>query len=228
MRLSAQPCAEPASKPSTCHGAAPADPASDAFSADLVMLTEPLRQRAYRLTHDATEADDLLQETMVRAWSARSSFQTGTNLRAWTWTIMRNLYFSRVRRSGRLVALSERDTENLASIGADQHAQAELQEVIRAIDHLPRNQRSAIRAVALEGLDYEAAADRLNLSKAALKSRVCRARAALVRLLENNRTCPDQPPSGVTQPVFAPPVEVRRFRGIWTAAKSAGQPLWIG
>ncbi|MFD1949716.1 sigma-70 family RNA polymerase sigma factor [Sphingomonas arantia] len=204
------------------------DPASVAFGADLLQLAGPLRQRAYRLTRDATQVEDLLQDTMTRAWSARLSFQPGTSLRAWTYTILRNAHLNALRRSSRVVELDARETEDLGAVAAGQHIHVELQEVLRAMDDLPADQRAALSAVALEGLDYESAADRLKVPHAALKSRVHRARAALLLLIEAGRTeaavrsRPVETGSSSAARARAP------VRGLWTVAKLTGRPLWIG
>lgn len=201
---------------------------ADSFGAALLDLVQPLRRRAVRLTRNPVEADDLVQETLTRAWSARRSFELGTNLKAWTFTILRNLFLSYVHRSRRTVDLDEHVAEALVAVDATQHEQVELKAVLAAIDKLPTDQRLALRAVALDGLDYDAAAIALNVTPSALKSRVRRARRALAHMIED----------GVARPVrrrgranrrsggsvsVAPP-----YRGVWTAAKKTGQPLWIG
>lgn len=175
------------------------DGGGDGFASALVELTEPLRRRAYRLTHDATQADDLLQETMTRAWSARLSFQAGTSRRAWTFTILRNLFLTQLRRSRNVVVLDEHVAERLIAVDADQHERAELVAVLEAIDHLPPDQRSALCAVTLEGMDYRSAADKLNVSQGALKSRVRRARAALMQLVEDGLPRPEVPIMAATK-----------------------------
>lgn len=200
------------------NGPAGAPAVDDAgFTAALMDLAEPLRRRAYRLTRDPYEADDLLQETMTKAWSGRFSFRPGTNLKAWTFTILRNLFLTQRRRSRHEVDLDEHVAERLVAEEATQHQVAELAEVIAAIDNLPSDQRSALHAVALEGLDYEAAAAKLNLTQTALKSRVYRARVALTQLIE------------LGLPKAAPIIAgASHLRGAWAAAKAAQQPLWIG
>ncbi|MFN3846587.1 MAG: RNA polymerase sigma factor [Paracoccaceae bacterium] len=133
----------------------------DIFTQALVRLAEPLRRRAYRLTHNQSEADDLLQETMTRAWSARFSFRAGSSLQAWTFTILRNLFLTRLRRSRHMVNLDDL-AERLVAADANQHEVAELGEVMAAISRLPPDQRSALSAVSLEGFDYATAAENVN------------------------------------------------------------------
>jgi RNA polymerase sigma factor (sigma-70 family) len=188
----------------------------DIFTQALVRLAEPLRRRAYRLTHNQSEADDLLQETMTRAWSARFSFRAGSSLQAWTFTILRNLFLTRLRRSRHMVNLDDL-AERLVAADANQHEVAELGEVMAAISRLPPDQRSALSAVSLEGFDYATAAEKLNLTQAALKSRVRRARAALVQLVEEGLP--------KASPVIA---GASHLRGAWAAAKASKRPLWIG
>jgi len=201
---------------------------TDSFGAALLDLSQPLRRRAVRLTRDPVEADDLVQETLARAWSARRSFKLGTSLKAWTFTILRNLFLSQMRRSRRTVDLEEHVAEALVAVDADQHEQVELKAVLEAIDHLPTDQRQALRAVALDGLDYGAAAIALNVTPSALKSRVRRARRALARMVEDGVARPagrrQRTARGSAGRVAAAP----SYRGVWTAAKKTGQPLWIG
>jgi RNA polymerase sigma-70 factor (ECF subfamily) len=193
------------------------------FGDALVALTDRLRRRAYRLTRDVVHAEDLLQETLAKAWSARRSFQPGTNLQAWTYTILRNVFLTDCRRLNRVEGLDEKMAVRLPDTGADQYQQAELAAVLRAIDRLPTDQRSAILAIALEELDYDVAAARLNISPGALKSRVRRGRLVLARMVEE----------GIPRPQ---PIERERltssqpthFKGVWKAAKAAGESLWIG
>lgn len=229
--LSVQQPREPAVEDASA--ASPND-ASVAFGNALVNLIQPLRHRAYRLTRDAVAAEDLLQETMIRAWSARQSFRAGTNLQAWTYTILRNLHLSTLRRSRRTTELSEHMTENLVAIGADQYQQAELTAVLEAINQLPEDQRSALRAVSLEGLDYASAASKLNVSQAALKSRVHRARLTVMRMINEGipktmilvTALPVGPAAAAAAAGSRGVASV--LRGRWAAAKLAGQPLWIG
>ena len=84
-------------------GAAPKPPSSDdnAFKTQLVALIPHLRAFARTLTGDPTAADDLAQDAMMKAWDARASYQMGTNMKAWTFMILRNQFYSEKRRSWR-------------------------------------------------------------------------------------------------------------------------------
>lgn len=201
---------------------------TDSFGAALLDLAKPLRRRAVRLTRNSVEADDLVQETLTRAWSARGSFELGTSLKAWTFTILRNLFLSNVRRSRRTVDLDEHVAEALVAVDADQHEQVELNAVLEAIDHLPPDQRLALRAVALDGLDYGAAAIALNVTPGALKSRVRRARRALARMVEDGVARPAGRRKRTAGCSGGRVAAATSYRGVWTAAKKTGQPLWIG
>lgn len=216
------------------NASSPAIPAMVAFDGvgfgkALVALADPLRRRAYRLTRDSVQADDLLQETLSRAWSARFGFRQGTNLQAWTYTILRNLFLTQRRRAGRVVELDEHIEAILVAVSAGQHEHAELSEVLAAIERLPSDQRSALCAVALEGLDYEAAAAKLDVTLSALKSRVRRARIALAAMVEHGTT----PTARVykretlrSPSRFAEPTP--DLRSAWKVAKATRQQLWIG
>ncbi|MGU3391122.1 RNA polymerase sigma factor [Sphingomonas sp. M1A8_2b] len=208
----------------------PSSDEPEMFGKALMELAPPLRRRAYRLTHDPVEADDLLQETLARAWSARLSFRPGTSLKAWTFTILRNLFLAQLRRSYRLVDLDDGVAERIVAIDADQHAKTEFKAVLDAIDLLPTDQRLALTAIALEGLDYVSAAQALNVTQGALKSRVRRARAALARLVEDGvpRSAGEPGQGDEAKPERTAALSAASFRGVWTTAKTTGHPLWIG
>lgn len=144
-----------------------------------------LRAFARGLSGDRDVADDLVQETMLKAWMARSRFQAGTNFRAWTFTIMRNYYFTQVRRRRFVGEWSDLVADRLLAAPAEQDSTVELRDVMRALQQISPDQREALILVAAAGMSYEEAAEVAGVMLGTIKSRVSRARSALERLLDN-------------------------------------------
>lgn len=161
-----------------------AGPLSDAdFKRELKALIPHLRAFARSLVYNRAEADDLVQDTMIRAWAARQRFQAGTNMRAWTFRILRNRHHSLWRTNRRLTTL-EPEQERLMVMPADQQANLELADMHAALKRLPDAQREALLLVAVCGMSLEDAAQVSNCAVGTIKSRVSRARTALARLME--------------------------------------------
>jgi RNA polymerase sigma-70 factor (ECF subfamily) len=139
-----------------------------------------LRAFAMSLCGVADQADDLVQETLVKAWRHRDRFQEGTNLRAWLFTILRNTYISERRQVRRFLEVHE--AADVAT-AAPQEGHVALKEVRAALDLLPSEQREAIILVGAAGMSYEEAADICQCAVGTVKSRVNRARARLIDLL---------------------------------------------
>jgi RNA polymerase sigma-70 factor, ECF subfamily len=139
-----------------------------------------LRRYALKLTRDRSAIDDLVQECLVRALGAVHRWQEGTNLRAWLFTIMHNLYVSGVRRSVRdsgAVELSE--VEPLLAHAPAQDKGLELRDVRRVMATLTRGQRDAVCLIGLEGWTYERVAAASGISVGTIRSRVHRGRKRL-------------------------------------------------
>ncbi|WP_247894301.1 RNA polymerase sigma factor [Azospirillum sp. B510] len=149
-----------------------------------------LRRFARAMVRDATLADDLVQECLERALSRLHLWRPGTNLRAWLFTILRNLHINGVRRRQPVVDI---DAEAQAAIGAapgSQFVRMELRDLRRALALLPNEQREVVLLIGLEGIAYNEAADILGISIGTVKSRLSRGRRALRLLMEG------QDPSG--------------------------------
>jgi RNA polymerase sigma-70 factor (ECF subfamily) len=145
-----------------------------------------LRRYAFALTGGAQEAEDLVQETLVRAIAAAPGFRSGGNLRAWLFSIMHNAFISSVRRrSPPTVALDE-DAWAVAE-PPPQLAQLELRDVLIALGRLPEAQRAALSLIALEDFSYEEAAKVLDIPLGTLMSRLARGREALRRIMRGDR-----------------------------------------
>jgi RNA polymerase sigma-70 factor (ECF subfamily) len=155
-----------------------ADPRESAFRGELIALLPELRAFARFLARDAAAADDLVQEAMLRALSAWRQFEPGTNLRAWLFTILRNLFRQSLRRRRPSAELPE---DRGAPPGQDAHMA--MGELDRALRELPPAQREAILLVGAQGFSYEEAARICDTATGTMKARVSRARAALARQL---------------------------------------------
>ncbi|MCJ2097265.1 sigma-70 family RNA polymerase sigma factor [Methylobacterium sp. E-046] len=152
------------------------------FQRQLLAVAPSLRRFAISLARDATAADDLVQDTLLRAWRSQSRFQPGTNLEAWTFTILRNLFYSGQRKSREVEDEDGSYTARLA-IPPDQAGRLDLQDVRAALDRLAPVMREALLLVTLEDLSYDEAAAVMGCQVGTVKSRVWRARDQLARAL---------------------------------------------
>ena len=156
------------------------------FKAQLAQVIPQLRAFGRSLSGNRDLADDLVQETLMKAWAARSRFQAGTNMRAWTFIILRNLFLSQMRRSRFTGEWDELVADRLLAAPAGQDRQIELGDVERALQHLPASQREALILVGAGGFAYEEAAEICGVAVGTIKSRVARGRVALEALMNNN------------------------------------------
>lgn len=163
---------------------------SKAFEDQLIATIPHLRAFARSLCHDVTQADDLTQEALVKAWKARASFQAGTSIKAWTFMILRNHYYSEKRRSWRTVPLDMESAENMLLAVENPSAPIELLELRGALASLPEDQREALMLVGAGGMAYEEVARIYQCAVGTIKSRVSRARRALEALLCEGGSCP--------------------------------------
>jgi RNA polymerase sigma-70 factor (ECF subfamily) len=144
-----------------------------------------LRRYARALTRNAERADDLVQETLLRAIAKSHLWQPGTDLRAWLFTIMHNQHVNLVRRAMRdetTIDIEQMSSSLVAT--TDPTASRQLCELERALTCLSEEQRAVILLVGLEGMSYEAAAEILNVPVGTVRSRLSRGRDALRRLLD--------------------------------------------
>lgn len=147
---------------------------------DVIGLLGPLRRYARSLTRDEIHAEDLVQDTLVRAYERRGTFRPGGNLRAWLLSILHNTFIDHRRRH---VAEFRRLEQTAAFIDTEappeQESRVRLQQIHVAFMSLPDEQRAALHLVAIEGLSYQEAAAALKIPVGTLMSRLGRARAAL-------------------------------------------------
>ncbi|MEE7441061.1 sigma-70 family RNA polymerase sigma factor [Methylobacterium oryzae] len=153
------------------------------FRDDLIRALPALRTFALSLCGDVNRADDLVQETFVRAWTKWHYFTTGTNFTAWLFTIMRNQFYSDLRKRKREVEDADGVYSGRLKALPDQEEASTLRIVWSSIDALPVAQRQALLLVGAEGYTYEEAAAKLGCQVGTVKSRVSRARALLADTL---------------------------------------------
>ncbi len=142
-----------------------------------------LRAFAISLCGNVDRADDLVQETLLRAIANIDSFQPGTNMSAWLFTILRNHFRSEYRKRRREVEDSEGHYAETLKSQPDQIGQVEFREFREALAQLPSDQREALVLVGASGFSYEEAAQICNCAVGTIKSRVNRARTRLAELM---------------------------------------------
>lgn len=173
------------------------DPKMEAqFKKELVNLIPHLRAFARTLAGNPTAADDLAQDAMMKAWDARASYQMGTNMKAWTFMILRNQFYSEKRRSWRSTQLDQEAAERTLIAIDDPESPVHLDEMRQAIKKLPIEQREALILVGAGGFAYEEAADICGCAVGTVKSRVSRARRALHEIMESGNYDRDGRPAG--------------------------------
>jgi RNA polymerase sigma-70 factor (ECF subfamily) len=157
--------------------------AASEFRDDLLASLPDLRSFAMSLVANSTRADDLVQETLLKAWASQHRFVPGTNLMAWLFTILRNHFYTECRKRKREVEDAEgAEAAKIITLPAQEH-RIELQKVWAIVEKLPAAQREALLLVAGQGLTYEAAATLVGTQTGTMKSRVSRARAFLAESL---------------------------------------------
>jgi len=160
---------------------------SDAeFKTELAAVIPHLRAFGRSISGSRDLADDLVQETLMKAWAARLRFQAGTNMRAWTFIILRNLYLSQMRRARFKGEWDDLVADRLLAAPASQDRHVELGDMQRALLHLPQPQREALILVGAGGFAYEEAAEICGVAVGTIKSRVARGRVALETLMNDN------------------------------------------
>lgn len=158
---------------------------SDAeFKAALLEAMPRLRSFARSLCGDAAQADDLVQDTLIRAWNARDRYAAGSSFKAWTFTILRNQFLSAMRRTRFTAEWNDNAAERVLVASADQDRQLHVADVQRALAKLPEAQRQVLMLVGAEELTYEQAAEICQVPLGTIKSRVARGREALQRLID--------------------------------------------
>ena len=173
----------------------------DEFKTQLAAVIPQLRAFGRSLSGNRDIGDDLVQETLLKAWAARDRYEAGTNLRAWTFIILRNLFLSQMRRNRFRGEWDDAVADRVLSAPAAQDKHVELGDLQRALQYLPETQREALILIGAGGFAYEEAAEICGVAVGTIKSRVARGRVALEQVmmgtdLPSRRNDPD--PDGIS------------------------------
>jgi RNA polymerase sigma-70 factor (ECF subfamily) len=183
--------------------------ASGDFAKTMDRHSGSLRSYARRLAGNAADAEDLVQDTMLRCWSARRRFQPETNFGAWSRIVMRNSFLSSHRRDRFHANLPEEAFDRLPSEGAGQDLAIEMRDIEWALEQLNPDQRNAV-TLAAKGVSSEEAAAQLTISEGAFKSRVARGRVHLRELIDDPDAQPYRALAAKAQSVRTP----RNWKGV--------------
>lgn len=153
------------------------------FRDGLMAAIPSLRAFARSLCGSLDRADDLVQETLVKAWSNSNSFQPGTNLNAWLFTILRNVFYSEMRKRRREVEDSDGNYAQRLAIPGEQSSRVEFNDFQAALAKLPSDHREVLILIGASGFSYEEAAEICGVAVGTIKSRLNRARAKLAQLM---------------------------------------------
>lgn len=153
------------------------------FKQQLLKALPSLRAFAISLCGSHDRADDLTQECVMKAWSKQESFDLGTNIKAWLFTILRNEFYSQMRKRGREIQDSDGVFTEQLAVHPSQYGALDLSDFKTALDKLPDDQREAIILVCASGFSYEEAAEICGCAIGTIKSRINRARNRLQELL---------------------------------------------
>jgi RNA polymerase sigma-70 factor (ECF subfamily) len=151
---------------------------------EVVALIPALRAFAWSLSHNGSDADDLVQDTLIKAWTNKDKFEPGTNLRAWMFTILRNTYYTHILRRRREVRDEQGEYAGALRTPATQDWTVAMRSLQLALQQLPTEHREALILVGAAGLSYEEAAEICGCALGTIKSRVNRARARLLKIMD--------------------------------------------
>ena len=151
---------------------------------EIVTHLGALRAFALNLSRNGATADDLVQDTVVKAWKSIHSFQVGTNMRAWLFTILRNTYYTNHRKARREVQDSEGHFAATLAVKPDHDGRMAMSDFMRAFNELPDEQREALTLVGASGFAYHEAAEMCGVAVGTMKSRVNRGRQRLIEVLD--------------------------------------------
>ncbi|MEQ1495419.1 MAG: sigma-70 family RNA polymerase sigma factor [Novosphingobium sp.] len=153
--------------------------ADQQFRDQLVALIPALRSFARGLCGTRDLADDMAQDAMLRGWAARASFTPGTNFRAWMFMILRNQFYTTIRKARRTTSLDPEVAERTLVTAPEQQHHIHLADVAKALQELPTEQREVLLLIGANGLSYEEAAEVIGCAIGTIKSRLARGRIAL-------------------------------------------------
>ena len=151
---------------------------------EIVEHLPSLRAFALSLTRNSATADDIVQDTVVKAWSNIDKFTEGTNMRAWLFTILRNTYYSLRRKRSREVADAEGELAGRLAEKPAHDGRLALSDFAKAFEQLADEQREALLLVGASGFSYEEAAEMCGCAVGTIKSRATRGRKRLAELMD--------------------------------------------
>lgn len=144
-----------------------------------------LRSRARRMTRNYDNADDLVQTCLERALRCLDQFQSGTNLKAWMFTILRNAYINEIRRQAHWAnCVDASECEDMFAVRGDQEIHLEFEDFRSAFGLLAKRDRDVLSLVGGSGLSYQEAANELDVAVGTIRSRLSRARSRLTVIME--------------------------------------------
>jgi len=167
-----------------------------------------MRAFAMSLCGAADKADDLVQEALMKAWSNLDSYQDGTNMRAWLFTILRNAFYSELRKRRREVPDSDGAMAAQLAAHPEQGGHMDFRDFRKALDQLPADQKEALVLIGASGMSYEEAAEICGCAVGTVKSRVNRARQRLAEIL-TLESASEYGPDATAQPIVSPPSVTR-------------------
>lgn len=154
------------------------------FRDQLLALLPSLRAFSRGLCGRRDMADDLAQDTMMRAWAARASYAQGSNFRAWMFMIMRNQFYTTLRKNARMTSLDPEVAERVLVAAPAQQNHINVEDVAKALQKLPAEQREVLLLIGANGVSYEEAAEIIGCAMGTVKSRLARGRIALSALID--------------------------------------------
>lgn len=175
------------------------------FKREMLATLPSLRAFAISLSNRRNAAEDLVQDAIMKAWAKQDSFEPGTNMKAWLFTILRNEFYSQMRKAGREIQDSEGALTGQMATHPEQYGSMDMQDFKKALEKLPEDQREAIILVGASGFSYEEAAEISGCAVGTIKSRVSRARATLQTILKidgHGDYGPDKHSAGATSRAF--------------------------
>ena len=167
---------------------------AEEFRENLIALIPYLRAFSVTLCGRRELAEDMAQDALLKAWRGQATYQPGTNLKAWLFTILRHEVMSYHRRAWRQMPWDEDAAQAIPSAPEEQRWASELSDVGRALYRLPIAQREALILIAVEGFTYEEVAQISGAAVGTIKSRVARARSQLTAMVEQSEALPQREP----------------------------------
>jgi RNA polymerase sigma-70 factor, ECF subfamily len=195
------------------------------FDCDLKNILPRLRVYALALTHDRDRADDLVQQTAVKALIGRKSFRPGTNFGGWLFRIQRNEFISGLRRLRPTVCFDEVSTDTL-SHPPRQESGLLMREFVVAFRHLAPGTRQALLLATVEGHSYKQIAKPAGISVGTVKSRISRGRSALQQMLAEKSPSPRSPALPMSKRPRSPDLPGRRMAGPLGRDPSSSSTSW--